>query len=519
MRASVRSLGLGTVAFAAVLALGWSSPIATVVQLLGTTAFIMGGTQHPLVNPNAPEPPVGGHPSYATVEEPLTTTYVNGAQTKYVVPSGADPDDNYNVVAVWTPEEFFPTYGSLTFDQSVAAGVANLDACIQGPACTTHIYPDGTGGETTDYAVFGYSQSAHVATIEKRNLIGAYEDSGAIHHVAFVLTANPNRPNGGVLERFNGLYIPILEVTFDGATPTNSPVDPETGEYLYPTADIAREYDGWTDLPVYPLNLLADANAVAGIYYLHGDYFVGDAANPVAGQKYLYQGQYGDTNYYMIATQTLPILLPLAQLGVPAPILAAMDAPMRVMVEWGYDRSISPGTPTPAKLIRLANPLTDLGNLVVAIPTGWDDGISMAVGDPDVRPFDTEPVSSPYGVGGTDLPEVDDPVVPAGPADAAFSAKQTVEAEPVDAPKRTVSPFPRQRPLVDLVRNPIGSDAEQPKVIRRAGDDGPLRKLAKALTGQRPTATDGDASAPKPQRKLGPRHLRTANENTSGAAA
>ena len=35
--------------------------------------------------------------------------------------------------------------------------------------------------------------------------------------------SNPNRPNGGILERFVGAYIPILGVTFSGAMTTNSP--------------------------------------------------------------------------------------------------------------------------------------------------------------------------------------------------------------------------------------------------------------------------------------------------------
>ena len=140
--------------------------------------------------------------------------------------------------------------------------------------------------------MFAYSQSARVASIEKAALIAEYnqEDPATYHHVSFVLIANPNRPNGGILERFNGLHIPILNVTFDGATTTASPI--VDGSYLYPTADISRQYDGWSDFPAYPLNLLADVNALAGIQYLHPDYFVGSGVNQV-GVSYRYQGQHG----------------------------------------------------------------------------------------------------------------------------------------------------------------------------------------------------------------------------------
>ena len=73
--------------------------------------------------------------------------------------------------------------------------------------------------------------------------------------VKFVLTGDPGNPDGGVFERFNGLTIPGLGVGFNGATPPNSP---------YQTAIYTNQYDGVADFPRYPLNLIADANAVAG---------------------------------------------------------------------------------------------------------------------------------------------------------------------------------------------------------------------------------------------------------------
>lgn len=79
--------------------------------------------------------------------------------------------------------------------------------------------------------IYGYSQSARIATIEKRHLAAENPDLP----VSFVLIANPNRPNGGILQRFEGAYIPILGVTFDGATPTATNVE---------TVDVTRQYDG-----------------------------------------------------------------------------------------------------------------------------------------------------------------------------------------------------------------------------------------------------------------------------------
>jgi hypothetical protein len=61
--------------------------------------------------------------------------------------------------------------------------------------------------------------------------------------LAFVLTGNVNRPNGGIYERFKGLPVPTA--TFDGATPNT----------MYKMTDIAIQYDGYADFPQYPLNI------------------------------------------------------------------------------------------------------------------------------------------------------------------------------------------------------------------------------------------------------------------------
>ena len=421
MRRPVRSLVVITFVISCVVAFGWSSPLAALVQLLGTTALVMGGTQHPLVDPSLRLPDVFGSGSYGFSETGLSDSqgrpagYVAAALTKYVAPAGL-PDEPDNVMAVWTPEEFWPTYGSQKFDASVRTGVANLDRCVHGEACIAHVYPDGQSGPADTFTVFAYSQSARIASLEKGKLIEEFRagEGETSQQVTFVMIGNPNRGNGGILQRFDGLYIPILDVTFDGASPTDGPV--VDGEYLYPTVDVVRQYDGWGDFPVYALNLLADVNAVAGIVYLHGDYFVGTDVNPVAGQPYLYQAQVGDTNYYMLATKRLPVLLPLASIGVPDPILTALDAPLRVLVEMGYEREVSPGTPTTIKLVRLADPGADLLHLAVATVTGLDDGLAEAANDPDFRPFRTEPAVSTFGVGGPVLPETAEPVAPTGPA-------------------------------------------------------------------------------------------------------
>ena len=346
---------------------------------LTATALIMGGTGQVFsVGPSTPE----------FLAEFTTATY------EYLIaPTGlcVGGDPGCALVAVYAPNQLRPLTGfaDLTFDDSVAEGRANLDACVRGKACIATPTPNSSTGvqplTDTSYVVTGLSQSAVIASTEKSNLIAQPVADATI---SFVLIANPNRPNGGLLERFVGAYIPIFGMSFNGATPTNSPrAAPLT------TADLTRQYDGYSDFPTNPLNLLASLNAVMGTVYLHHLYLEIDTPA-------LVQGLYQDTTYYLAPTKLLPLLMPLAAIPVVGmPIAQLLDAPLRVLVETGYDRTINPGQPTPAKFLYLPNPIKTAIDFAISIPTGWDDAISYVSGDPLNRPFRTTP-QPVYGVGG-----------------------------------------------------------------------------------------------------------------------
>jgi PE-PPE domain len=230
------------------------------------------------------------------------------------------------------PGSFWPvSQGGLsdpTFDDSVGIGLDHLES--RDPA-------DGD-------VIFGFSQGAVVASEYKA---GHPDQTG----ITYVLVENPDRPNGGILERFVGLHIPILNVTFNGPTPN-------TGAK---TIDISRQYDGWSDFPTYPLNLLADANAIAGIIYLHGntqnltDPTVLEALKAGGNPMYYQEDPASNTTYYVIPTPELPLLMPFNGI-VPTPVLDALDPPLRALIEMGYDRS-DYGTPTPAALIPTSHPV------------------------------------------------------------------------------------------------------------------------------------------------------------------
>ncbi|GAY17121.1 PE-PPE domain-containing protein [Mycobacterium sp. shizuoka-1] len=378
--------------------------VITPITALGATALFMGGTGHSLSIPQD----TGQY----------IANYVAAADGTYVAPSGLCTGGNPGCaqVAVYGPEQFPIATGwqAMPFDESVAIGLANLDACLRNAPCTVTAPPFTTTGPQTltdtAYVVYGYSQSATIAAKEKYDLI-AHPPPGAT--VSFVLTSNPNRPNGGILERFVGAYLPFLGVSFDGAMTTNSPQPtPLT------TVDIAHQYDPVSDFPTNPLNLLADLNVAIGFVYFHPEtaYF---AVNTVE-----LQGQYQDTTYYLAPARTLPLLIPIEQIPlIGPPIAATLDPPLRVLVEAGYDRTINPGQPTPAKYLYFPDPIKTAINFVVAIPTGWDNGIAVLTGNPANRPFHTTPQGT-YGVGG---PPVDTGAVdPYGPPTPYTPARRPV---------------------------------------------------------------------------------------------
>ncbi len=354
-------------------------PSAALAVRLSATALIMGATNQVLSIP--PATPEG------------IRDYVVDRYRDFIEPTGlcAGATSGCNLVAVYTPEQLGPFSGLLdmTFDQSVAQGLVNLGACVRGAACmlTAEPYLDTDNATLTDtsYVVSGGSQSAIIASYQKAALIA---DPAEGRTVSFVITSSPSRPNGGFFARFPGGFIPFVGLTFAPATPTNSP-----REAPLLTVDIARQYDGWDDFPTNPLNLLATANALLGTIMLHSDAIFAD------GEAQL-QGYFQDTTYYLAPTVVVPVLQPIAAVPlIGMPIAMALDAPLRVLIETGYDRTLNPGQPVSARYLYFPNPVQTLVNVAAAIPTGWDDAIAFTTGDPANRPFRTTPAEA-FGVGG-----------------------------------------------------------------------------------------------------------------------
>ena len=206
-----------------------------------------------------------------------------------------------------------------------------------------------------------------------------------------MLGGDLNLPNGGLEARFPGLYIPILNWSFNGPEPTDTQFD---------TVVVTRQYDGVADFPLYPLNVISLLNAVLGFFYVHLNGF--DVSLPTDPRKTspAYQGKYGDTDYYFFETEDLPLFGPLRTLGVPESLIDVVEPFFREIVELGYDRTISPWDPTPARLIPRPNPVTVAGDLVNALGEGITNAAAI-IGAP-------APLSRPAGAAETTTADVSD---------------------------------------------------------------------------------------------------------------
>lgn len=349
----VRTLGAASNSYLSAEAINASTlagPLST-----GVTTLIMGGTGNP--TPNA--------------------AYLNNIYNAYIAPLIAP--QSAIPTGLTTPEQGFPLTGlnSLTYDTSVARGLEILKQAIAAQPLGTHT------------VAFGFSQSASIITEYLKGIANGSITGPPPADLSFVLAGNPNNPNGGLFQRFVGMYLPGVNETFSGATP----------DLAYNTSIYTIQYDGFAHFPRYPLNLLADANALAGMYYGH--------LSPAPAYETLTPAQIasaivapvspgatGNTTYYMIPSQDLPLLRPL---NLPQPVLNLIQPPLRVLIDLGYGDIGGVNTeyanlPTPASLFPVINPV-NVGSYLVK---GTVQGIQANLVWAGVLPQTYLPDTYPY---------------------------------------------------------------------------------------------------------------------------
>jgi hypothetical protein len=177
--------------------------------------------------------------------------------------------------------------------------------------------------------------------------------TGLQDSINFVLVGNEMNPDGGFLSRFSGRGMPLftlesLGIPFYGPTP-GGPLPPNGVQY--PTTNYAREYDGFSDFPRYPINLLSDLNAGLGIVYVHVQYAPTISQSQCAQKAFcLTQAQVeaaraynklpstsASQQYYFIPTENLPLLQPLRAIPfIGNPIADLIQPSLKAIVDFGY---------------------------------------------------------------------------------------------------------------------------------------------------------------------------------------
>jgi hypothetical protein len=296
--------------------------------------------------------------------------YIERAAKYYLDPTTSCKIATCSLSPVFTPEQFWPVpgWGDLSYDQSVATGADDLHAAILAKLAES---------PTDPVVVYATSQSASVVTIEKRRL--ADLPQAEKNRVVFVVTGNPNRPNGGLMERFAPLSVPVMDFTFDGPTPTNTRIQ---------TYDIVFEYDVPGDFPRYPLNVftilnMAAAEAIHSSYLTTRDGYTEDelqqAINDPANRQ-----TYGDTTYITIPAKHLPLADAIRAWGdstgwrrLTTPLADLLEPTLRVLVDLGYDRTTPYGKPAPIGLFAPIQPV----KLAAALSQAAWEGVRAATAD------------------------------------------------------------------------------------------------------------------------------------------
>jgi len=296
--------------------------------------------------------------------------YVDAADTLYLQPLGF----------TGTAESSYTPEGSSALDPNTLGYGTSLgqDQQIMVSDIESQIAGGGVSPENP-VVVFGYSQSSEASSLLMQQLQADGVPSDDVH---FVLVGDPVNPNGGFMNTFdfpagNTSAFTALDVPFEPATPSD----------LYPTDIYTLEYDGFADFPHYTTNLLADLNAMLGFFLEHISYLnlTPDQINNailLPGSEAL-TGE-GLTDYYMIPSNSLPILEPLLLIpGVGQPLYDLLEPDTQILVNLGYGSITEGWNQGPANDPTTFGLSPDINHtqLSDALSNGWQLGLTDALHD------------------------------------------------------------------------------------------------------------------------------------------
>lgn len=331
--------------------------VSTPVVLSATTVLAMGGL------------------GYEDVDEGLIRSVLGGQFASTT---------DYTVVGVPWPGQMAPWNGDLTLGESVSVGLQNMDAAIRAQLLSD---PNGK------IIVVGASGTTFVVNEEMR-LLASSGNAPDPSQISFIVLGDANR---GAFAAAQGQTLPIFDY--------NVPVIPVTP---YNITVVKGEYDGIGDWPDRWWNLLAVANAMAGTgllqqlipedivneYHLEDwgsvhkeSMFVDLSTVPAQNVTTTRNADGGYTTTYVVPSPDLPLLRPLAGLGVPQGTIDALEAVLRPMIDSAYVRNDRP-------LARTANSVRSGKAAADAVSSAGSSAAQSAAGSASTRSLVARPAEA-----------------------------------------------------------------------------------------------------------------------------
>ena len=361
----------------------------------------------------------------------------------------------------------------------VAAGVTDLDTKIKDARATD---PDET------INVLALSQGSVVATYEINKLRDEGYDTS---NIVFVLTGDPNRPNGGALARIPvEVTVPIFGLTVgqeDVATPSDGAR----------VVVVTNQFDWAADDPAYLFNVVAWANIAAGFFYKTHNYENTAMNDPTA----IVTTSGNMTSIFIPNPEgNLPLTAPLKGI-VPQEYITAMDPFLRAVIMTGYAPSDEPAKRV---TLRLAPPVSEWPAMAESVKDGLDETVRR------VKPLVLEDISVDPSIHTNGSDEVSTSFVQYG---AKFPKPQTdTLTESVQWKPESLSQF--QLP----VNSPSGDKGKLLDVVTVGKPEGDVTRTKPALIGDgnkfTPPHITGNVSASQ-ERKPGDALSSALNQCTS----
>lgn len=256
-------------------------------------------------------------------------TYLDAVDELFLQPHGFTGD----LVSLWTPENVSSTSRSVGEQILYNAIMQKIE--------------DGGVDAGHPVVVFGYSQSSSISTNVMERLADADVSNDLVR---FVLIGSPN--------------------------PSGIPTD------LYHTDVYNYEYDPVAFKPTY-FNPLADLNSMLGFVYAHSAILSVTPEQIASAVELPTSDPDSLTTYYMMASESLPLLNPLRLIPVfGQPLYELLEPVTRILVNLGYgniDHGWPPGDADVPAASGLFPTNIDWGDLATALGNGVQQGINNAI--------------------------------------------------------------------------------------------------------------------------------------------